>query len=84
MGEMGNGNVSGYRDLLVWQNSMELAERIYSLTKNPSNERFGLISQMTRAAVSVPSNIEEGHGRNTTGEYIQQLVNLIKALKRKW
>ena len=61
-----------YRDLVVWQKSIELAKQLYRLTaKFPSGEKFGLISQIRRAAVSVPSNIAEGQARNTTGEFIQ-------------
>jgi four helix bundle protein len=61
-----------YRDLIVWQKGIELAKLLYSLTARfPSEERFGLISQMRRAAVSVPSNIAEGQARHTTGEFIQ-------------
>ncbi|HZF01916.1 MAG TPA: four helix bundle protein [Methylomirabilota bacterium] len=61
-----------YRDLLVWQKAMTLAKVIYKITAEfPSEEKFGLISQMRRAAVSVPSNIAEGQARNTTGEFVQ-------------
>ncbi len=61
-----------YRDLLVWQKGIELAKLLYQLTTRfPPDERFGLISQIRRAAVSVPSNIAEGQARNTTGEFIQ-------------
>jgi four helix bundle protein len=61
-----------YRDLLVWQKGIELARRIYDVTsKLPADERFGLISQIRRAAVSVPSNIAEGQARRTTSEFIQ-------------
>ena len=53
-----------FRDLLVWQKSMRLARDVYTLTATlPKSEVFGLQSQMRRAAVSVPSNIAEGHGR---------------------
>jgi four helix bundle protein len=66
--------IRDYKDLHVWQKGMELARRIYPLTSRfPSEEKFGLVSQMRRAAVSVPSNIAEGQARNTTGEYIQFL-----------
>ena len=66
--------VSSYKDLLVWQRSMDLVERIYQITsKFPSNEQWGLTSQMRRAAVSVPSNIAEGYGRQATGEYRHHL-----------
>ncbi len=62
----------GYRDLLVWQKSMALVKDIYKITAGfPSEEKFGLTSQMRRAAVSVPSNIAEGQARNTTGEFVQ-------------
>jgi four helix bundle protein len=67
-----NGKPQSYRDLLVWQKSIALAKVIYKLTAEfPSEEKFGLISQMRRAAVSVPSNIAEGQARNTTGEFVQ-------------
>src|SRR3954454_9966821 len=61
-----------YKDLIVWQKSIALAKLVYQLTsKFPSEEKFGLVSQMRRAAVSVPSNIAEGQARHTTGEFIQ-------------
>src|SRR5437867_13258940 len=61
-----------YRDLLVWQKGIELAKLLYPLSaKFPSEEKFGLISQIRRAAVSIPSNIAEGQARHTTGEFIQ-------------
>jgi len=66
-----NGKAQSYRDLLVWQKGIVLAKQIYKLTSAfPSEEKFGLISQMRRAAVSVPSNIAEGQARHTTGEFI--------------
>lgn len=61
-----------YRDLVVWQKSIALAKELYRVTaKFPAEEKFGLISQVRRAAISVPSNIAEGQARNTTGEFIQ-------------
>jgi len=61
-----------YKDLNVWQKGIELAKLIYTLTARfPTEERFGLVSQMRRAAVSIPSNIAEGQARHTTGEFIQ-------------
>lgn len=58
--------VSNYRNLVAWQRAMELATATYRLTERlPEAERFGLVSQIRRAAVSVPSNIAEGHGRGT-------------------
>ena len=63
---------AGTRDLLVWQKGMVLAKEIYRITRAfPSEERFGLVSQMRRAAVSIPSNIAEGQARRTTNEFIQ-------------
>jgi four helix bundle protein len=64
--------IGGYKDLLVWRKGIDLVKEIYQLTKPfPPEERFGLVSQMRRAAVSVPSNIAEGQARKTTGEFIQ-------------
>ena len=63
-----------YRSLFVWRNSIELVVETYSLTEAfPSTERYGLTAQMRRAAVSVASNIAEGHGRLTPGECRQFL-----------
>jgi four helix bundle protein len=63
-----------FRDLVVWQRAMQLTVAIYRLTKDfPHEEMFGLTSQIRRAAVSVPSNIAEGHGRLNSGEYRQFL-----------
>ncbi len=65
---------SRYQDLVVWQKAMLLAKTIYQLTKRlPDDERFGLTSQLRRAAVSIPSNIAEGQGRLTKGEFKQFL-----------
>ena len=59
-----------YRELIAWQKAMSLAERVYRVTSGfPADERFGLISQMRRAAVSVASNIAEGHGRRSRAEF---------------
>lgn len=59
-----------YRELKVWQRSIELSVAIYKLTAAfPVDERFGLISQLRRSAVSVASNIAEGYGRGTKGEF---------------
>ena len=65
-----------FRDLLVWQNSMALAREIDTITKAfPQKERFGLTGQMCRAAVSIPSNIAEGHGRLTDRSFALFLGN---------
>ena len=61
---------NSYRDLKVWQKSIDLAERIYRLTANfPASEIYGLSSQMRRAAVSIASNVAEGWGRRSRKEY---------------
>lgn len=61
-----------YKSLIVWQRSIALVKLIYQATaKFPSDEKFGLISQMRRAAVSIPSNIAEGQARRTTGDYVR-------------
>jgi four helix bundle protein len=66
--------VTSYKDLLVWQRSMDLVETVYRLTAIfPSAEQWGLVSQMRRATISVPSNIAEGYGRQATGEYRHHL-----------
>ncbi|MBT4722760.1 four helix bundle protein [Candidatus Falkowbacteria bacterium] len=64
-----------YKELVVWQKAMDLVVAIYELTKNyPSEEKFGLISQMRRAAVSIPSNIAEGRKRKTYKDYGSFLI----------
>jgi four helix bundle protein len=60
----------GYKDLEVWQKAMVLTKAVYQATTNfPSEERFGLVNQMRRAAVSIPSNLAEGHARAGVGEF---------------
>jgi len=63
-----------HKDLTVWQKSMDLVEKIYKITNNlPKSELFGLISQMQRSAVAIPSNIAEGAKREHRAEYVQFL-----------
>ena len=70
--------VQSFRDLLVWQRSIQLATAIYRLTRDfPREELYGLTSQMTRAAVSIASNIAEGQGRLSTGEF-QQFLGMAR------
>lgn len=72
--EGGQVPVRSYRDLVAWQKAMDLAELVYSATKAfPKDELYGLTSQLRRAAVSVPSNIAEGQGRNTTRDFRNHL-----------
>jgi len=62
----------GYRDLRAWQQAMGLVTEIYRVTRTfPKEEQYGLVSQIRRAAVSVPSNLAEGHGRNSRNEFRQ-------------
>jgi four helix bundle protein len=66
--------LKSYRDLEVWKRALLLVADIYRVTRKlPSDERFGLTAQMRRAAVSVTSNIAEGYGRSTRGEYLNHL-----------
>jgi len=63
-----------YRDLVVWQKAISLVLKLYTETKVwPKEEVYGLTSQIRRSAVSIPSNIAEGYGRNSTGDYIRFL-----------
>ena len=69
-----NSAVKSFRDLVVWQKSMNMTVAVYKLTQGfPKEETYGLASQLRRSAVSIPSNIAEGHGRLNTGEYRQFL-----------
>ena len=71
-----------YRDLDVWQVSMDLAIDCYrSSSSFPNDERYGLTSQLRRAAVSVPANIAEGYGRYTTKSYLYHLSVSSGSLK---
>jgi four helix bundle protein len=66
--------IKNYKDLIVWQKSIDLVDEIYKITRLfPKSETYSLASQMQRAAISIPSNIAEGHGRNHTKEYVQFL-----------
>jgi len=70
---LGQG-IKSYRELLVWQRSIDLVEACYKIAAQlPRDEIYGLCSQLKRSAVSVPANIAEGHGRDGLGEYIHFL-----------
>lgn len=63
------GKINSYKDLIVWQRSIELVEEVYKITRQlPKFELYILASQMIRAAISIPANIAEGFGRNFKGE----------------
>ncbi len=66
--------LKNFKELNVWQKAYQLCLEIYKVTKKfPKEEIYGLTSQIRRSAVSIPSNMAEGYGRKTTGEYIQSL-----------
>ncbi|CDX44454.1 S23 ribosomal protein [Mesorhizobium sp. SOD10] len=68
------GKINSYKDLIVWQQAMDLAVGTYTLTKAwPKEELYGLTSQIRRSATSIPANIAEGYGRDNTGSYQQFL-----------
>ena len=68
------GEISSYKDLLIWQKGIELVKMTYLICNNfPKEEVFGLQSQIKRSSVSIPSNIAEGYGRNTSQSFIQFL-----------
>ena len=74
-------SINTYRDLIVWQKSMTFVTEVYLMTKCfPSSENFGLISQIRRSAISIPSNIAEGYGRKSTGDYIRFLQIAVGSL----
>ena len=76
-----SGPIRTYRDLLVWQDSMDLVVAIYRITATfPKEERYSLVDQLRRAAVSVPSNVAEGHGRSRTGDYLRHLSVSVGSL----
>ncbi len=80
-----SGDITGYRDLVVWQKAMSLVEDVYRLTGNfPSAERFGLTSQIQRSAISIPCNIAEGKG-HWTGQFFNNFqANALKRPKFFW
>jgi len=70
--------MTSHKELKVWQKSIELVKSIYEFTNSfPQSEQFGLTSQMRRAAVSIPSNIAEGCGRNSNNELIHFLYIVL-------
>ena len=69
---------SSHKDLIVWQKSMDLAVEVYALTKQfPADERFRMVDQVTRAVASVPTNIAEGHGRDSKKD-ISRFLSISK------
>ena len=75
------GTIKTFRDLIVWQKSMDLVTQIYRASGNfAKSEFYGLISQLRRSAVSIPSNIAEGYGRRSTGDYVRFLQIFVGSL----
>jgi four helix bundle protein len=69
-----SGTIRTFRDLLVWQKAMRLVTKLYRVSASfPKEEIYGITSQMRRCAVSIPSNIAEGFGRQSTGDYVRFL-----------
>ncbi len=85
---MADSKIQSYRDLRVWQESVNLAESCYRLTKTfPKEELYGMTTQIRRASVSIAANIAEGYGRKTREEYIQFLYiaqGSLKELETHW
>jgi four helix bundle protein len=74
--------IRSYRDLKVWQEAMTLAEDSYRFSAGfPREELYGLVSQIRRAAVSIPANVAEGYGRSSAGSYVAFLRNAQGSLK---
>jgi len=73
--------IRNYRDLSVWQLGMDIAVRVYEVTREfPADEKFGLTSQLRRAAGSVPANVAEGHARSSTKDYLRYVAIAIGSL----
>lgn len=73
--------VSSYSDLQVWQRSMAFVKQVYEATKTfPKDELYALTNQLRRAAVSIPSNIAEGHARDSTKEFLHHLSFALGSL----
>ena len=81
MEKMDQIEIKTFRDLFVWQKAMKLVTDVYEFTKKfPQEELYGLTSQIRRSAVSIPSNIAEGHGRKSTKDYVRFLHIAIGSL----
>jgi four helix bundle protein len=74
-------DIQSHRDLKVWQLGMDVCESVYELTRDfPTDERFGLVSQLRRSTSSVPANIAEGNARGSTKEYLRHLAIALGSL----
>ncbi|MGB9613530.1 MAG: four helix bundle protein [Candidatus Margulisiibacteriota bacterium] len=71
-------DIRDYKDLVVWQKAYELCVEVYKATRDfPRSELYGMVLQLRRAAVSIPSNLAEGHTRQHTGEFIQFIYTAL-------
>ena len=78
---LSKNEIRSYRDLTVWQLGMQITEDVYKLTSHfPTEEKFGLTSQLRRASASVPANIAEGHARASTKDYLRHLSIAVGSL----
>ncbi len=78
----GSARIESYRDLIVWQRSIELGELCYCVSRDfPREELYGMVSQIRRCAASVAANIAEGYGRDSSGAYVQFLKTAQGSLK---
>jgi four helix bundle protein len=79
---MSEGSIESYRDLRVWREAMDLVEACYRLSATfPRREIFTMTAQLRRAGISIPANIAEGYGRDSTGAYVQYLKVAQGSLK---
>lgn len=79
--KLGDNSLFGYKKLIAWQRANELAHKVYDLTLTfPKSELFGITSQLQRAALSVPTNIVEGHARNNKKEFHRFLAISLGSL----
>jgi four helix bundle protein len=75
------GTIRSYRDLKVWQKAMQLVERCYEISRTcTAGDRYELLHQLRDAAISIPANIAEGHGRGSTGAYRNHLQIALGSL----
>src|SRR5260370_22864039 len=78
---MNTNTTRSYKDLVVWKKGIQLAKLVYGLTQSfPAEEKVGIVAQMRRAAVSIPSNVAEGQARHTTGEFLQFISHVEGSL----
>ena len=78
---MNKVEIKTFRDLFVWQKAMNLVLAVYEITKKfPQEELYGLTAQIRKSAVSIPSNIAEGHGRKSTKDYVRFLYIAVGSL----